>query len=135
MITATSGLILNHGWTGGYRFLPPGPIPPRPLPIEWAENTGKVLLYIIDGTVEWKNIVWGPMAELLLNGTIVDKENLTVEITLNGNTETVVFEPEDEDFYSVVVSSPTMIEKHPSKDDNSIYAEHGWKWDGQKFHQ
>ena len=135
MITATSGLILNHGWTGGYRFQPPGPIPPKPLPIEWAENTGRPLLYIIDGIVEWSNIVWSPLADMLLIGTIVDKDNLTVEVTANGITETIVFDLEDEDFYAMLVSNPTIIEQKWAHPDNSAFAGLGWKWNGEIFHQ
>jgi len=135
MITATSGITLNHGWTGGYRFKPPGPVPSRPLPIEWAENTGESVLFVIDGNVEWIKAMWKPFYHMIKNGSIVDKGNLTIEITVDGVTETVVFEPEDEGFYSILVSNPIVINQHPSKSDNSMLADLGWKWNGEVFHQ
>jgi len=72
---------------------------------------------------------------MIKNGSIVDKGNLTVEITIDGVTETVVFEPEDEGFYSILVSNPIVINQHPSKSDNSMLADLGWKWNGEVFHQ
>ena len=132
MITATTGLTLNHGWTGGYRFSPPGTPPPRPLPIEWADNTGRVLLYLINDVVEWTNIVWRPMADLLLAGQndITDIENLTVEVNIGGTVETIVFDQEDEDFYSILASSPTIVEAIYGDENDSAKAGVGWKWNG-----
>jgi len=135
MITATSGLNLNHGWVKGYRFESINI--PRPLPIEWAENTGRVLLYLIDNTVEYLNIVWSPMADLLLAGqnNIVDKDNLTIEVTANGQTETIVFDEQDEDFYAILASNPLIMEKEFAHPNNSTPATVGWKWNGEVFHQ
>lgn len=135
MITSTSGLNLKHGWHKGYRFESVNV--PRPLPIEWAENTGRVLLYLIDNTVEWLNIVYSPLADLLLLGqkNIVDKGHLTVEVSIDDKTETIVFDPEDEDFYAILVSHPLIIEQEFAHPNNSTFANVGWKWDGEKFHQ
>ena len=135
MITATSGLNLNHGWVRGYRFM--AAVAPRPIPIEYAENTGRVLLYLLDNTVEFTNIVYSPMADLLLDGqaSIVDDGNHQITITANGESKTIVFDAEDEDFYSILASNPLIIEKEFGHANNSTSATLGWKWNGETFHQ
>ena len=60
MITASTGLTLNHGRVEGYRFmgLPPGVDRMAP---ERADNRGRVLLFVIDGVVEFIDIVYFPL--------------------------------------------------------------------------
>lgn len=134
MITATSGLTLNHGWVRGYRFNT-DPVPPPPLPPEWADNRGKVLLYVIDGVVEFINVTWAPMAQLLVDGqnNIVDNNDMTVTITAGDTVETIVFDPEDEGLYSILVSNPLIKMVDWENADNSLHAAVGWKWDGTSF--
>ncbi len=136
MITATNGLTLNHEVVRGYRFIFMESRQDRFAP-EWATNTGRVLLYLIDNTVEFLNITYTPLAELLLAGqnNIVDKGHLTVEVTANGQTETIVFDEQDEDFYAILVSHPLIIEKEFAHPNNSTPANIGWKWNGEVFHQ
>lgn len=136
MITATNGLTLNHGVVRGYRFIFMQSGQDRLAP-EWATNTGRVLLYLIDNTVEFLNITYAPLAELLIAGqnNIVDKGHLTIEISANDKTETIVFDPEDEDFYAILASHPLIIEKEFAHPNNATSANIGWKWDGEKFHQ
>lgn len=135
MITASTGLTLNHGRIEGYRFmgLPPGVDRMAP---ERADNRGRVLLFVIDGVVEFIDIVYFPLAEMLLNGTITDMGNLTIEVTANGTTETVVFEQEDEDHYAILVSNPTIIESYEGCTTNCLQVHFpGWKWNGEIFYQ
>lgn len=136
MITSTNGLTLNHGVVRGYRFIFIKSGQDRFAP-EWAANTGRVLLYLIDNTVEFLNITYAPLAELLITGqnNIVDKGHLTIEISSNDKTETIVFDPEDEDFYAILASHPLIIEKEFAHPNNSTSANVGWKWDGEKFYQ
>jgi len=135
MITATSGLTLNHGVIRGYRFISIQPGENRFAP-ERADNRGRVLLFIIDGVVEFLDIVYSPLADMLLNGTIVDKENLTVEVTFNGVTETITFEPEDEAHYAILASNPIIIEQTADCANGCLQVQMpGWKWDGEKFYK
>lgn len=136
MITATSGLILNHGIVRGYRF--ESYSGSYPVPQQWLDNAGRVLLFVIDGVVEFIDIVYSPMADLLLIGqnNIVDKDNLTIEVTANGVTETIVFDPEDEGHYAILVSSPLIIEQTIGCSNNCLAVQTpGWKWNGETFHQ
>lgn len=139
MITATNGLTLNHGVVRGYRWisLNEDPYGYKKEDPERADNRGRVLLYLIDNTVEFLNITYAPLAELLIAGqnNIVDKGHLTVEISSSDKTETIVFDPEDEDFYAILASHPLIIEKEFAHPNNSTFANVGWKWDGEKFHQ
>jgi hypothetical protein len=135
MITATSGLILNHGVVRGYRFISIQPGENRFAP-EKVDNKGRVLLFVIDGVVEFLNIVYSPLADMLLNGTIVDKENLTIEVTFNGETETITFEPEDEANYAILASNPIIIEQTIDCTNGCLQVQTpGWKWDGEKFYK
>jgi len=136
MITANSGLQLNNNFINGYRFIFNNSETP------WQEkhyaNKGRVLLFIIDGVVEYIDIVYSPLADLLLAGqnNIVDMENLTVQITANETIETIVFEPEDEAKYAMLVSNPLIIEQtHECTNDCHKVQTPGWKWNGKVFHQ
>lgn len=136
MITATSGLTLNHEVVRGYRFASMQPGQDR-FALEWATNTGRVLLFVIDGVVEFVDITYSPLVDLLLAGqnSIVDKDNLTVEVTANGVTETIVFDPEDEGHYAILVSNPTIIEQTIDCTNNCLAVQTpGWKWDGEVFY-
>jgi hypothetical protein len=135
MITATTGLNLNHGWVRGYRFegntsygLPSQ---------EFLDNKAPILIFIIDGVVEFVNLFYAPLATLLLDGqnSIVDMENFTVQVTANGVTETIVFEETDEEYYAILASSPLIIEMTRSCTNNCGSVQVGWKWDGEVFHE
>jgi len=135
MITATTGLNLNHGWVRGYRFegntnygLPSQ---------EFLDNRAQILIFVIDGTVEFVNLFYAPLATLLLDGqnSIVDMENFTVQVTANGLTETIVFDETDEEYYAILASSPLIIEMTRSCTNNCGSVQVGWKWDGEVFHE
>ena len=136
MITATSGLTLNHGVVRGYRFVSMQPGEDRFAP-EWATNTGRVLLFIIGGVVEFIDITYSPLVDLLIagQGSIVDKDNLTVEVTANGVTETIVFDQQDEGHYAILASNPIIIEQTVDCTNNCLAVQTpGWKWNGELFH-
>jgi len=136
MITATSGLTLNHGVVRGYRFVSIQPGEDRFAP-ERTDNRGRVLLFVIDGVVEFIDITYSPLADLLIagQGSIVDKDNLTVEVTANGVTETIVFDSEDEGHYAILVSNPIIIEQTIDCTNNCLAVQTpGWKWNGELFH-
>ncbi len=139
MITATNGLTLNHGVVRGYRWisLEEDQYGYKKEDPERANNRGRVLLYLIDNIVEFLNITYAPLAELLIAGqnNIIDKGDLTIEVSVNDKTETIVFDPEDEDFYAILVSHPLIIEKEFAHPNNSTPANIGWKWNGEVFHQ
>ena len=135
MITATTGLNLNHGWVRGYRFegntnygLPSQ---------EFLDNKAPILIFVIDGVVEFINLFYSPLATLLLDGqdNIVDIEDFTVQVTANGATETIVFEETDEEYYAILASSPLIIEMTRSCTNNCGSVQVGWKWDGEVFHE
>ena len=136
MITATSGLTLNHGVVRGYRFQSyDGSFP---VPQQWLDNAGRVLLFVIDGVVEFIDITYSPLVDLLLAGqnNIVDMDNLTVEVTAHGATETIVFDPEDEAHYAILVSNPTIIEQTVDCTNNCLAVQTpGWLWDGEMYSQ
>jgi len=134
MITATTGLNLNHGWVRGYRFegntnygLPSQ---------EFLDNKAPILIFIIDGVVEFINLFYSPLATLLLDGqnSIVDMENFTVQVTANGVTETIVFEETDEEYYAILVSNPLIMEMTRTCTNNCA-CQVGWKWNGEVFHE
>jgi hypothetical protein len=134
MITATSGLTLNHGVVRGYRF--ESYSGSFPVPQQWLDNKGRVLLFVIDGVVEFIDIVYSPLADMLLNGTIADMDDLTIEVTANGTTETIAFDQEDEDHYAILTSNPVIIEQTIDCTNNCLPVQTpGWLWDGEGFYK
>ena len=135
MITSTTGLNLNHGWVRGYRF--EGNTNYGRPSQEFLDNKARILIFVIDGVVEFINLFYAPLAILLLDGQngIVDTENLTVQVTANGLTETIVFEETDEEYYAILASSPLIIEMTRSCANNCGSVQVGWKWDGEVFHE
>lgn len=135
MITATSGLNLNHGWEKGYLFEgnTNGGHPSQ----EFLDNKARILIFVIDGVVEFVNLFYAPLATLLLIGqdSIVDMENFTIQITANEVLETIVFNETDEEYYAILASNPLIIEMTKSCSNNCGSAKVGWKWNGEVFYE
>ena len=133
MITATSGLNLNHGWVRGYRF--EGNTNHGVPSQEFLDNKARILIFVIGDAVEFVNLFYSPLATILLDGqnNIVDMENFTVEVTANGLTETIVFDEIDEEYYAILVSNPIIMEMTRTCTNNCGSVQVGWKWDGETF--